>query len=308
MRSKLNSLIIILFLGVIVPANLYAGKMRVGLAEKLDSSVPLPSFVEENLKIKIREKMIDSGKFDVIERSEKDLRRLFEEQKFSSERIGRVDISDEKKAEYGKIAGIEYLILITVNDFYEGTESSKFKKMNAHGRDVLRLGANLRIVHTSTGRIKVDKGVTAKAFRKKNGYSQGAHLDRSAANEAIESLSKKIVRNILDELYPIRILDRSGKIVFINRGVKHNIAINDSLEVFAIKKTMDVDTKEEVDLEYSVGKIKIVSISDRTSKAEIVEDFGINKGCIARLDENRAAIEFKKIGAEIEEKRDAKDW
>ena len=63
-----------------------------------------------------------------------------------------------------------------------------------------------------------------------------------------------------------------------------------------------------VDLEFSVGKIRVTNVSDKTSQAEIVEDFGINKGCIAKIAESKEPSETQKIEGEIGNKSNAADW
>ena len=290
----------LLFLTILSARYLYAEKMRLGLVEEIGSSIEVPDSIKSNLKDNIRERLINSGKFDIIVRSEKDLKKLFEEQKFSSERIGRVDNSDDKKAEFRKISGIEYMASITINDFYDGVEASKFKKVGTPEKYIIRLGVNLKIINSSTGNIKLGKSITAKEFKEKNSYySQGGSADQELVNKTIASLSNKITQRIIDELYPIKVLDKTGNSVFINRGKEHGIKQGNVLEVFAIKKTTDEDTQEEVNLEYSVGKIKVVNVSDKTSQAEIVEDFGINKGCIAKIAESKEPSETQKIEGEI---------
>jgi len=233
------------------------------------------------------------------------MNRLFEEMKFSDERIGRVDITDEKKAEYGKIAGMEYMVLVTINDFFSGLEKSKFQKISPQDKNVLRLGANLRLINTSTGKIKLEKSITAKKYSS-SVIAEGS-IDAELANKTIKLLSDKIVRKIMDELYPISIVERNGNSVFINRGQDNGLKVNDTLEVFAIKKVTDESTQEDVDLAHPIGKIKITNVSDRTSQAEITEDFGVAKGCIAKIsDMEEASVE--NIKKSIDKKINAEDW
>ena len=89
-----------------------AEKLRMAILEEVDNTVTVPVIAVTNLRDFVRESLNLSGKVDIVSRDEGQLKKLFEEQKFSSERIGRVDVNDEKKAEYGKIAGIEYVMLL----------------------------------------------------------------------------------------------------------------------------------------------------------------------------------------------------
>ena len=298
-------LLIGFFLFCITYSYAYAEKLRIGFVEEIDTTIPTPDFIKKNLRDSIRQNMVNSGKFEVVDRSEKDMNRLFEEMKFSDERVGRVDVTDEKKAEYGKIAGMEYMVLVTINDFFSGLEKSKFQTIRQEDKNVLRLGANLRLINTSTGKIKIEKSVTTKKYS--SFVVGGGSIDTELANKTIKSLSDKIVRKIMDELYPISIVERVGNIVFINRGQDNGLKVNDALEVFTIKKVIDESTQEDVSLAYSIGKIKITNVSDDTSQAEIIEDFGVTKGCIAKMLDTKEET-AESIKKDIDKKISAEDW
>jgi len=308
---KNSIFLLIIFSLTILSTNVYAEKMRIALSEELDSSIAVPEFIQKNLKDEIREKLINSKKFDVITRSQKDIKRLFEEQKFSDERIGRVDIEDEKKAQYGKIAGVEYFIVIGIRDFYEGIEQSKFKRVKSKDKYFARLEVGLKLLNTSTGRTQLEKSIIDKKSKKVTGhFSSGETSDREVINKVIDSVSSKIVSEILNELYPIKILKKMGNSVFINRGKEHGIKKGNELEIFAVEKVKDEDTDEEVRLEMPVGRIKITSVSGKTSQGEIIEDMGINiKNCIAKLVIDKGAAKARAIKKSIEEKEeDDEDW
>ncbi len=294
----------------LITQGIYAGeKMRLGLSDEIATSVKLPDFVTGTLRSKVREHLVNSKKFDVISRSSKDMKKLFEEIKFASSRIGRVNEDDKKKAEYGKIAGIEYAIFIEVNDWFVGNESSKFKNINAPSRQLVRIGASLRIVHTSTARLKAEKSVTCKQYKAIRGGNYGGHSapDRELANKVLDALALNICSMIMDELYPIKVVEKMGKQLFLNRGKAHGIKKGLLYEICALKKTKDEDTGEMLELEFPVGKAKVVSVAAKTSRAMILEDFGINKGCVAKLveptaDAKKASHTKKKAKTEIREK------
>lgn len=302
--------LLVLFSVIIVGTNVYAEKMRIALQEEVDSSIEIPEFIQENLKNKIREKINNSKKFDVIMRNQKDIKRLLEEQKFSDERIGRVDTEDEKRAQYGKFAGVEYFVSVDIKDFYEGMEEARFKKVKSEDKHFVRLEVGLRLLHASTGRIKLEKSLVDKESKQVGGYyDSDISSDRETVNKLIDKISGKIVKEILNELYPIKILKKMGNSVFLNRGEESGIKKGSELEVFAIEKVKDEDTDEEVNLEMPVGKIRITSASGKTSQGEIIEDMGINvENCIARVT-TEESLKAKVIKKNIEEKEeDDEDW
>lgn len=260
--------LLLVMLQASIVTSLFAQKMKVALEDEVKVTAKISPEMVENLREKVREDLINSGKFDVIERNNEELKKLLDEQKSSDERLGRVDPDDARKATWGKIAGVEYFIMLSVKSYREGVTPSKFKQVNAKGTPYASIEVGLRLLNTSTARIKAAKSVTAQS---------------SNASGAVAAVSKKAVEHILDELYPIRILEKMGQMVFINRGQEHGIKGGESLEVFALKPTRDPDTGEDVDLELSVGKLKVTSVSARQAQCQVAEDFGVDVGCIARL-------------------------
>ncbi|MBU4252346.1 MAG: hypothetical protein KJ893_10195 [Candidatus Omnitrophica bacterium] len=287
------------------PISAHAEKMRVGFVEQIDSTVDVPDVIKQNLKDAIRQNLVNSGKFEVVDRNQKDINRLFEEMKFSDERIGRVDMNDAKKAEFGKISGMEYMVLVSINDFFTGEEASKFQKTEPGNKAVVRLGVNLRLLNASTSRIQLEKSVSAKrlsAIKAAEGQ-----MDMELVNKAIKALAEKVVRQVMDEAYPILIIERNGSSAFINRGKDSGITVGEEMDVFVMKKVTDEGTQETVDLAKAVGKVKVTNVSDKTAEVEVMEDFGVSKGCVVKMkDKDQSVVED--VAKTIEKKKNAEDW
>jgi curli biogenesis system outer membrane secretion channel CsgG len=290
------------------PISAQAEKMRIGFVEQIDSTVDVSDAIKQNLKEAIRQNLVNSGKFEVVDRNQKDINRLFEEMKLSGERVGRVDPNDTKRAEEGKLAGMEYMVLVSINDFFTGEEASKFQTTNPGNKAVVRVGVNLRLLNASTSKIQLEKSVSAKKLSAiKAAGDQAGGVDMELTNKAIKSLAEKVVRQVLDEAYPILILEKTGSSAFINRGKDSGIVAGDEMEVFVIKKVTDDGTQETTDLAKSVGKIKVTNVSDKTSEAEVLEDFGVSKGCVVKTkDKDQATAED--VAKTIEKKKNAEDW
>jgi curli biogenesis system outer membrane secretion channel CsgG len=285
----------------------FAEKMSIGFVEQIDSTVDVPDVIKQNLKEAIRQNLVNSGKFDVVDRNKQDISRLFEEMKLSDERLGRVDVNDTNKAQYGQLAGMKYMVLVSINDYFKGAEASKFQNTSPGSKPIIRLGVDLRLLNTSTGKIQLEKSVVAKKTSQSLLELQPDALDMELVNKTIKSLSDKVVRQIMDEVYPFLILERTGNSAFINRGQDSGIAVGDEMEVFAMQKTTDEGTQETVDLAHSVGKIKVSSVSDKTAQVDITEDFGISKGCVAKLmDKDKATADD--IKKDLDKKMNANDW
>lgn len=304
----MHKLIISLFLFSFIALSsisAHAEKMRVGFVEQIDATVDVPDAIKQNLKEAIRQNLVNSGKFEVVDRNQKDINRLFEEMKFSDERIGRVDANDAKKAEFGKISGIEYMVLVSINDFFSGEEASKFQKTDPGNKAVVRLGVNLRLLNASTSRIQLEKIVSARRLSAiKAGVGQ---MDMELVNKAIKTLAEKVVRQVMDEVYPILIIERNGISAFINRGKDSGITVGEEMDVFVMKKATDDGIQETVDLAKVVGKVKVTKVFDKTAEVEVTEDFGVSKGCVVKmLDKDQSVAED--VAKTIEEKKNAEDW
>ncbi|MEI7999340.1 MAG: CsgG/HfaB family protein [Candidatus Omnitrophota bacterium] len=299
---------IFFFCGLVLLSSLaYADKMRIGFVEQIDSTVEVPEAIKQNLKEGIRQDLVNSGKFEVVDRNQQDTNRLLEEMKLSDQRLGRVDATDTKKAEFGKLAGMEYMVLVSINDFFSGEEPSKFQNTSPGKRPIIRLGVNLRLLQTSTGKIQLEKSVLAKRTSQKAIEGQPEALDMELVNKVIKTLSDKVLRQVMDEAYPVLIMDRNGNSAFVNRGQDSGIAVGDEMEVFAMQKATDEGTQEIVNLAHSVGKIKVVSVSDKTAQVEITEDFGISKGCVAKV-KVADQVTTEDVAKSIEKKKNAEDW
>ena len=290
------------------PVSAQAEKMRIGFVEQIDSTVDVSDAIKQNLKEAIRQNLVNSGKFEVVDRNQKDIGRLFEEMKLSDERLGRVDPNDTKKAEFGKLAGMEYMVLVSINDFFTGEEASKFQTTSPGNKAVVRVGVNLRMLNASTSKIQLEKSVSAKKLSTvKAAGDQASGVDMELTNKAIKSLAEKVVRQVMDEAYPVLILEKTGSSAFINRGKDSGIVAGDEMEVYVIKKVTDDGTQEAVDLAKSVGKIKVTNVSDKTSEVQVIEDFGVDKGCVAKMkDKDQATTED--VAKTIEKKKNAEDW
>jgi hypothetical protein len=267
----------------------YAQKMAIALSEEIEASVSVSAPVKEELKRGIKERLVNSGKFEVVERKTSDLKQILEEQKLSSDRVARVDANDSKKAEFGKLKGIEYVVFVVLTQIKNGVEKDPYTALKAADRSFRNAGANVKIIHASTGKIEFDRNITASG----------------TPSSTMGVLSVKIVDGIIDDLYPMKILERADKEVLINRGMEHGIKIGALYEAFAVRKVTDKDTQEALDVDYPVGKIKITSVSDKTARAALVSDSGINVGCILR----RAPVTpAKKRVSPPKTGEESKDW
>ena len=162
------------------------------------------------------------------------------------------------------------------------------------------MGINLQILDTSTGRIIAERNLSEK------NYNPRADAGAVLINNTLKKLSSQVVSVCLKSLYPVKIIDKQGKTVILNYGEKGEFEKDEMLEVFAVKQVEDPDTGEMLGVEFNVGQIRVVNVSEQTTTASIVEDFGVTKGAVVKKIVNETQKPEKKINKKAIMKSD--DW
>ena len=95
-------------------------------------------------------------------------------------------------------------------------------------------------------------------------------------------MAEKIANHVVDVLFPIKVLIKNDSGVTINRGDGGGVAVGDTFNVFALGKALiDPDTGEKLgNEEVKVGQVKITEVDPTVSKAQILQDTGIDTGAI----------------------------
>jgi len=225
-----------------------------------------------------------SRKFDIVGRS--DLKDIMKEQELGAS--GNVDA--KSAAQQGKLTGAKYLLVTTVDDFEDSTEKMEFKTLNQVGlKRKIRIGAVAKIYDSTTGKLlesanirtdKKDDRADASALKK------DAELTDELLREAVKETAEKVANRVSDVVYPVRVLVKRDKQITINRGDTGGVVVGQIWGVFAQgEELIDPDTKESLGKEeVQVGKARITAVNPKTSTAEILEDAGVDKGAVLRLE------------------------
>ncbi|MEM1330014.1 MAG: hypothetical protein AAGG07_05585 [Planctomycetota bacterium] len=101
-----------------------------------------------------------------------------------------------------------------------------------------------------------------------------------------KSLAESVARRVMYVLYPARVLrERAGQ-VFLNWGDGTGIRSGQEWDVFLLEEVEGFDYEGQIErIETKVGRVRIESVTATNSTARVLEDFGIERGCVARLDE-----------------------
>jgi curli biogenesis system outer membrane secretion channel CsgG len=246
--------------------------------------------------------LVESGKFRILERRQ--IHDVLGEQDLGAS--GRVDPSTAAKI--GKILGARFLVYGTVNEFeYRkgggggGVRIGRVRvgasKANAH------VGMDVRIVDAVTSEILFSSRSTADASRTgfKVGYSGadfGTNLGAfkktplgEATRKAIEDTVSKIIGDFNPVAAPEPVVTWSGNLLVaddgtlvIKAGSREGLKAGDILTVFR-PKTTTVGGEVLTVGEDRIGRIRLTSVGESASSAELVEGEGFKTGDIVRTGE-----------------------
>ena len=243
--------------------------------------------------------LVETGKFKVLERQQ--INDVLGEQDLGAS--GRVDAATAAKL--GKILGARYLIYGTVNEF-EYSKSGGGGGVRIGGLRVgaseakARVGMDVRIVDAVTSEILFSTRTAADASRTgfKVGYSGadfGADLGAfqktplgEATRKAIVDTVAKMVSQFGTEAAPEPAAAWSGTLLVaddgslvIKAGTGDGLKTGDVFTVYR-PKTTKVGNEMLTVGEDKIGKIRLTSVGEAASTAEIVEGGGFKTGDIVK--------------------------
>ena len=282
------------------PADAPQGKLRIGLGavKVLPALQQQLTNNDQALYVKRAAETIDgqltdalqnTRKFEIVARA--DLAELIREQGLPAGAV--IDASDPKAAAPGKIKGLQYLVLVTIDDFVDQTQSSYSQEMGIAGaRRTWRLSAVVKIFNTTTGvllesmevPVQIDNTGSAR-IPAGSGVANQKAADDSVYVELINRLSLQIGQRITDTLYPAKVVAVVGDQVTVNRGAGTFINRGQVWDVFAQGAVLkDPDTGEVLGREETrIGQVVISEVLPKLSHATITgENRGITTGMVLR--------------------------
>jgi hypothetical protein len=286
-----------LFRPLFVAAALWAGSTSV-LAQRDTLGVlpvkPLPAIADKLAKAgktsslnlisqSLAEQQLDvlnaTRKFQIVSRS--DLADLVKD----DERGSTLSVD---KIKGFNLAEAKYLLVTSIDDFEDQTERlvQKLAKTTIVKRTV-RLSLIAKIYEASSGKLLESAANTiSKTDAKESMNEAGNDAESTDAllRDAVRESADWIGGRVVDVIYPAKIIAKTDKVVSINRGDGTGVAVGQVWRAFAVGEEMiDPDTKESLGREeVAVGRVKITDVLPKFSKAEVVEDLGIDKGAVLR--------------------------
>ena len=226
-------------------------------------------------------------KFQLVAAS--DLKEIIKKQELAQS--GNFDSSDKSLAQQFKLAGTKYYLVTTIDDFQDYVEKATFEGTgNTATKRVFRLSILGKIYDSTTGKLLESANFQTgnnefKQIQQERNYSvKDGELSDEMMVAVARSMAERIANHVVDVIFPAKVLIKNDNEVTINRGDGAGVAVGDVFNVFALgQELIDPDTKESLGhQEAKVGQVKISEVDPKFSKAQILQDTGIDKGAILR--------------------------
>lgn len=194
------------------------------------------------------------------------------------------------------LKNFEYAFAIKIDDYQDFEQKKEFPAL---GQTLtyrkIRLGAIANFIESKSASVAEAPNIIVNKTIKTNANADVSSVGGDKTDEIIAQLAREFCRKVAfklaDFISPPRVLSvsKNGKTVTINKGEDTDIFKGEVYEIFALgEELVDPDTGEVLGAEEEyVGKVKVTRITAKFSQAKVLEDEGIEKGCVARpLEEN----------------------
>lgn len=241
--------------------------------------------VAESMDSLLIDKFNGTRKFEIIARS--DLADVFTDQAFQNS--GNVDANDPRTAQQFQIKGVQYIVVTTISDFQDVTETAHFTGLGEGGvRRTIRFVASVKLYDTTKGSLleSATVNVRKRMARELQQHIQAdGDLNEALITEIATELSDRVTNRVVDVIYPAKIIARTDKQVTINRGDGTGIERGQVWDVYALgEELIDPDTGEKLGSEeVKVGTVRVTDVTPKFSRAEVVEDTGVDTGAVVRF-------------------------
>ena len=227
--------------------------------------------------------LVKTNKLDVIERDR--MAEILKEQGLSLEGIAAGGFQGGGLS----LQGVDYILTGAITEFGMSAKASTFGGFSG-GKETAKMAVDIRVLEVATGSIGYADTVSAEASTggafEIDGVASAGETDSGAAmGEVMRKAAQNVTNAIVTSIYPVKVVRvQSNGEVMLNYG-SGLLAVDDMLDVFTQGEAfVDPDTGEELGREEElVGKITVVSVQPRFSKARIVQGGGIADGMLARV-------------------------
>ena len=240
-----------------------AAKMVVAI-DKFENEANCPDELFQALRSRITDNIINTRKFDVVERQR--MGSVLSEQKNAASGL----TTEESAPEANKIKAAGFVLYGSVLSL--GRDGSSVSLVGvSSSKDTVKVELQLRIANAESGKILSSKTIRATKSQSRmagDGQRVSGNVEEQAIQDAIREASKKVTDALMDLAFPAKIITINDADMLVNL-TKEQTEIGAIYEVFAIgKELFDPDTKESLGTaETFVGKIEISRAMPKFSSA-----------------------------------------
>ena len=267
---------------VIVPANLNSGYFNIMGSSK--SSVK----TNINLSQELLNKVTQTRKFNVLDREEN--RAFYNEQKIFKSR----DAHKNEALKLGNVLGADYILLTSIKDLNVNKEKGSAYITNSSSSYKATTTIQFKVITTATRQVKF-------ANTRNYSFEPNGNTNKQIYYDILAKISSRITTELIENIYPIKVIQLSGDIVTLNQG---NMQVGKKFEVYKLGEIL-VDSYTKESLGRSESKTGVVTITKAMPKYSLgkIDKGEASKGSIIRSlynskTNNKESMIYKKIGRE----------
>lgn len=246
--------------------------------------------VAETLEPQLIDRLHNTRRFVMVARG--DLDEVLQEQE-----LGPM-LEEDTAPEELRISGLDYLVVVAIEHFEDRTERRRFEGRQLEAvRRTVELGATAKLWDTETGELlesasweiaSDDDDLDLPAELRTSMRRAGIEGEDDALNRLLrrmsQAMAQRVANRVIDVIYPARIAAVQSDAVIINRGDGTDISRGERWAVYHRGEEMfDPDLGFSLGYEETrVGEVRITEVRPMFSRAEVVEDLGIESGHILR--------------------------
>jgi len=218
------------------------------------------------------ERSLQNGrKFAVVTRDSSKMKALMNEQAFSKSEASRGNAATP-----GLMDATNFLVMPTVKDFSYFRTSTAIPNIDSkyRNKDSGRINLEVQIIDTTSGEIKATFSMT-ESFASKSTIvnKRGGTPSPIYYEKMVKKLAAKTADQLVDTVFPMKIINVQKRTVFINRGQDGGLKKGDTLALFSPGVALiDPDTKENLgSAERKVGTIRVTRVNPKFTTAKITK-------------------------------------
>ena len=213
--------------------------------------------------------LVNSRKFSVLERSR--LETIVGELDF-----GESDYADSQKVvEMGRMLNADYVLVPEIRFLLVRGEAKDIPYLNKKRLTIeSSLGTSVRVIDVATSKILSSRISDVRLESRPKGENPPQEAV-DLIQEIYETASGDIVSNLIDVVFPLKVLEVSGDRVVVNRGSDF-LSEGDTYTIFKTgRELIDPDTGQNLGVsELETGSVIITRTEDKFSEAKVISNEG----------------------------------